>query len=216
MNQIVCPDIERYLALLNGNGIHGRHLAVIDEMERFARKIGFPIVGPQVGILLYILARLSRANSVLELGSGFGYSALWFALALGDGGKVLCTDYSPFYKGLALDFFRKAGLECRLTFRTGDARQIVRTVDQGFDVVFCDIDKQDYPDVPDMVLPLLRENGLFITDNVLWQGEVVQGAEGGSIAAAVDRFNRKIMEHPELKTVILPLRDGVSVSLKSS
>lgn len=99
-------------------------------------------------------------------------------------------------------------------FHVGNALDILKTLDRQFDIVFCDVDKQDYPVALDRVLPLLKKHGLFITDNVLWQGKVAMKNKTDSITTAVDTFNRKLLRCRDMETVILPLRDGVSVSIK--
>jgi caffeoyl-CoA O-methyltransferase len=214
MDAIVNREIEAYLMSLRKGPNFGGRDSVSEEMEQLAKKRGVPIVGPEVGKLLFILARVSGARNVLELGSGFGYSAYWFAQGLKEEGHVRCTDYSSEFGNLAHEFFRKAGIEDKLIFEVGNALDILKTIDGSYDIIFCDIDKQDYPRALDMALPLLAHGGLFITDNVLWYGRVASVSGKDSLASAVDTFNKKLLERDDMETVILPLRDGVSVSVK--
>jgi caffeoyl-CoA O-methyltransferase len=214
MDEIVNREIEAYLMNLRwSSNFEGRD-SVTEEMELLAKKRGVPIVGPEVGKLLFILARVSGARDVLELGSGFGYSAYWFAKGLKEEGHVRCTDYSSEFRDLARAFFKKARIEEKLIFDVGNALDILKTLDSTYDIIFCDIDKQDYPRALDTALPLLAHGGLFITDNVLWHGMVASVSGKDSLALAVDNFNKKLQKRGDMETVILPLRDGVSVSVK--
>jgi caffeoyl-CoA O-methyltransferase len=210
MNAIVNSRIESYIESLDG-----RPDAVRAEMEALAERNGFPIVGPQVGGLLAILARHSSARKILELGSGFGYSAYWFAKGLAPGGVIHCTDLSAENRDTAERFFRKAGLSERIVFHVGDALETARGLSGPFDIVFNDIDKQDYPRSVDVALPLLRSGGLFITDNALWNGRVAGGGlQADATTSAIMRFNEIVSGRRDLETVILPVRDGIALCVK--
>jgi predicted O-methyltransferase YrrM len=133
---ILNPDIEEYIESLTPAGDE-----ILEEMEERARLSGFPIVGPLVGRLLFQLASMINAKRVLELGSGFGYSAYWFAKAVGEGGSVVYTDMSQDNARAAEEFFVRAGLRPRVDMRTGDALTILDESKGGFDIIFNDIDK---------------------------------------------------------------------------
>ena len=208
--EIVNPLVEQYIdRLQQGRG------EVIREMEKKAAAEGFPIVGPQVGAVLALLTRLSGARSVLELGSGFGYSALWFAGALPGDGIVICTDFSPEHRRQAEGYFGRAGLSGRLRFIVGESLRILEGLPGPFDIVLNDIDKQDYPQTPALVLPRLRKNGLFITDNTLWNGSVVGNGGDSASTRGVRRFNEMMASSDRAVSVLLPLRDGLTVALKN-
>lgn len=205
---IVHPEIEGYL----------HHLLpprepVVAEMEALAEKNHFPIVGPLVGRFLYQLALVHRAERVLELGSGFGYSAYWFAKGLPKTGRVICTEGSADRIAQGIDFLRRAGLENQVEFRQGDALELIAQTEGPFDILFCDIDKASYPGALSLGLPRLRSGGLFIADNVLWSGRVASPSDDPD-TLGIKTFNNAIYARPELTTTIVPLRDGVSVSIK--
>ncbi len=187
---------------------------VLAEMEELARKKGFPIVGAHAGRLLSILTRTAGARRILEMGSGFGYSAWWFARSLPPGGRVICTDYSPENRELALGFLAKAGLAERIEFLVGEALETARTLAGGFDIVFNDIDKRAYPESVPVAVSLLRPGGLFITDNVLWSGRVVESRTRDPSTLAIRRFNELLHGSAELEAVILPVHDGLAVAVK--
>jgi caffeoyl-CoA O-methyltransferase len=205
---IITPKIEKYLVDLLPE--RDKTLA---EMEALATKTGFPIIGPLVGRLLAQVTILSRAKRILELGSGFGYSAYWFAKAVSGDGKVICTDKNQENRDRALGFFTQGGLLEKVDFRVGDALQIIEQLHGNFDIILNDIDKERYPDAFRRAVPRLKKGGLLISDNVIRSGRVVEEKPDTSTKAIME-FNRLIYNTDGLWTTIIPLRDGVSVSLK--
>ena len=203
---IVEPRVESYIASL-----HPQADAVLAAMEALAERRSFPIIGRQAGTLLGMLARVMGARRVLEMGSGFGYSALWFARALPDEGRVVCTDLSRDNRDLAMGYFRTAGVEAKTEFLVGDALDLVRGQKGFFDIIFNDIDKEYYPESIEAAVPLLRPGGLFITDNALWNGKVADDNVNDATTESVRSFNRAIFSRPDLESVILPVRDGLAV-----
>lgn len=208
---IVNPGIEEYLRRVAPPGE-----GVLREMERLASRRRFPIVGPLVGRLLNVLARSIGARDVFECGSGFGYSAFWFALALPPGGRVLLTEGSAENCASALGFLSRAGLMDKASIEKGDALEILASQPGPFDIIFCDIDKRDYPKVHPLVKPRLRAGGLFLCDNMLWSGRVADAQCQDEDTQGVRELTRLLYDDPDLATTILPLRDGVSISLKTS
>lgn len=210
MEDIVDAGVAEYLRRLFDDGDPVRR-----EMEALAEKRRFPIVGPLVGRSLMVLARAIGARRVFELGSGYGYSALHFARAVGPGGEVHCTDSDPENVRLAGEFLRKAGVWDRVTYHTGEAAAALRDQGGTWDVVYNDIDKEGYPPVVDLAYERLRPGGLFITDNVLWSGRVVEGRDDGKApTAAIKEFTRRLFTHPGFLATIDPTRDGVAVAVR--
>ena len=206
---VIEPRVESYLASLDAQTD-----PVLAAMEALAERRRFPIVGRQAGAFMALLARLMAARRVLELGSGYGYSALWFARALPEDGRVICTDISRDNRELALGYFRTAGQERKIEFHVGDALSLARTQEGPFDIIFNDIDKHEYPASVDVAMPLLRPGGLFITDNALWSGKVADGAATDATTEAVRAFNRIIHARQDMETVVVPLHDGLAVCRK--
>jgi len=183
-------------------------------MERLAAERDFPIVGPQVGALLAVLTRAVGARRILELGSGFGYSALWFARSLPVDGTVQLTEFSPAALDEARVFLERAGLVHKARFHEGDGLATASELSGPFDIVFNDVDKEHYPEVVAPAVALLRPGGLLVTDNALWYGKPADPRVTDEATEGVREYNRRIFAHPELLTVILPVRDGVALSIK--
>jgi predicted O-methyltransferase YrrM len=186
--------------------------AVLAEMEALAARDSIPIVGPVVGTLLAQLATLTGAKRVFELGSAIGYSTVWLAAAVGPSGKVFYTDGDERNAKLADDFLKRSGLRDRVEIMVGDALKSFDAVPGEFDVIFNDVDKEGYPDVYLKAARRVRVGGLFISDNVLWSARVVDPSETGESTEAIRQFNRMLSQDERFRTVILPLRDGVSIA----
>lgn len=204
---IVSPAVDGYL-----DDLAAEDHPVLREMAAYGRELSFPYIGPQVGRLLALLTRATGAREILELGSGFGYSAFWFARALPAGGHVHLTDRSPERLERARAWFEEAGLAERAAFHEGDALATFASLAGPFDIVLADIDKSDYPRLPALVKPKLRRGGLLIVDNVLWRGEAAEAEPPSEAGRAARELNRLFRADSDYETVVLPVRDGVSVS----
>lgn len=189
--------------------------SVMQEMEAEAAKRDIPIVGPAVGRVLFQYARLINAKKVFELGSAIGYSTLWFARAVGEGGEVFYTDSDPKNADEASGYFRRSGVAERIHICVGDALEQLALRQREFDIIFNDVDKEYYPRVLDMVANHLRRGGLFITDNVLWSGQVADMNAKDKDTRAIQEFNQRLYAMKDFFTTILPLRDGLAVAVKA-
>lgn len=186
---------------------------LLDEMHNLARKREFPIVGPEVGRLLAQLARAFGARRIFEMGSGFGYSTLWFARAVPKGAEVVHTEGDPENSALARDFLQRAGVADRVDFRVGDALELLDESDGEFDIIFCDVDKEQYPDAYERFRHKVRVGGLAVVDNLIWSGRVVAGAEDEA-TCGVREYIRRMWGDPCYLSSLLPVRDGVGLSLR--
>lgn len=209
--EIVDPGIERYLYDL----LPVRD-EVLAEMEARAERERIPIVGPLVGRLFLQLALISGAKRVMELGSAIGYSTIWWARGVGDGGRVWWTDGSADRAVEAKAYLGRAGVGDRVELLVGDAVEKMASVPGEFDVVFCDIDKHGYPAALEAALGRLKRGGLFVCDNTLWSGRVLSEPKPDDRnTAGVRELNRcSFADDARLFSVLLPLRDGVTVAVK--
>jgi len=206
MITITDPKINDYLMSLSRED--DRHIL---EMERIARENGFPIVERLVGRLLFMLTKLKDPRLIVELGSGFGYSAYWFARALNKG-RVVLTDYSAENMEYAKNLLRETGLIRKAEFRVGNALEIAGEY-KDIDILFIDIDKHQYLDAVRALIPNLNRNALIIADNTLWYGRVTEKTRDKE-TLGIKRFNKYLFEHRDFMTVIVPLRDGVLIAYK--
>lgn len=207
---IVHPELDSYLHSITP----ARH-EVLRDMEQLAAERNFPIVGPLVGRILYQYARLARPARILELGSGYGYSAFWWSLATPPETRIYCTEGSPDNIRLGKQFLGRAGFTNKVEYFEGDALASMDRLSGEFDIVFMDIDKHQYPDGFRKAYPRLARGGLFITDNVLWSGRIVEGDKSPATLGVLE-YNRLIYSTPGSFSVILPVRDGVAVTFKEA
>ncbi|SEP19285.1 O-methyltransferase [Nitrosovibrio sp. Nv6] len=211
----VNPAVDKYMRSLVGQTDH----PVLAEMEAVAAKNNFPIVGRLVGIFLETLAKTINAERIFEFGSGYGYSAYWFAKAVGQDGRVICTDGDPLNKEKAEQYLRSTGLSKRVDFRIGMAQEIFAQTEGLFDICYNDADKGDYPQIWNMAKDRVRPGGLYIADNVLWHGRVAVEHYVDIVPGwteAILEHNTLIFNDPEFDAFINPTRDGVVVARKKT
>ncbi len=212
MRKILETDVQAYI-----NSLLPARDALLGEMERYAERHDVPIVGPACARVLFQLARSIKARRVFELGSAIGYSTLWFARAVGPRGTVFYTDTDPANARRAEEYLRRAGVLRRVRILVGDALGMLKATPGQFDVIFNDVNKVQYPAVLRLAPARVRPGGIFVTDNVLWSGWVARApARGDNDTRAIQEFNRKLYRSKELFTTVVPLRDGLAVSLKSA
>ncbi len=190
---------------------------VLEDMEARAQEHGFPIVGRATGRYLELAARSIGARRVMELGSGYGYSAYWFARAVGSGGEVVCTDGDAENAKLAEGYLGQAGVWDRIRYRVGDALEGFAAETGEFDIVYCDVDKLGYPDCWRAASDRIRVGGLYLCDNVIWDGRVADGSDRDGLpgwTAAIQEHNRLVAEDDRYVGSIVPIRDGVMAALR--
>ncbi len=216
---ILHPSINEYLL----DTIPERD-AVLTEMEAYARERRFPIVGPLVGRVLHQLVLLTNPKRIFEMGSGFGYSAYWMAKALREpDASIICTDGSQENAEQAAAYLARGGIAERIDYRVGNALDIIDETEGEFDIIYNDIDKDGYSEAFRKAIPRLKSGGLFITDNMLWMGRVVQNVPEVApedeqwlheATRGVKELTRLLYSSPDVFTTIIPLRDGISVAVK--
>jgi len=210
MPEITNPEVEKYVYSL----LPPRD-AVLQEMEAEAANRNIPIVGPAVGRALHQFAQMIGAHKVFELGSAIGYSTIWWARAVGAEGRVFYSDGDQKNADKARRYFDRAGVADRIEILVGDALELLSEHKGPFDIIFNDVDKQDYPRVFRLAVPRVRKGGLFISDNVLWHGRVAEPLKANDAATrGILEFNKLLYGSKELYTTILPLRDGLGVAMK--
>ena len=187
---------------------------LLERMEEYADTNNVPIIGPLVGRFLYNLAKSSQSKRVLEIGTAIGYSGIWLSRAIQPfKGSLTTIDMNPERVKIAKKNLAEAGFDKTAKVLEGNALKIIPTLKDEYDLVFLDSDKDVYPEAFKLSIPLLRKGGLFVADNALWGGDVAKGGQSKDTQSMI-KFNRLVYETKGMSTVIVPLRDGVLVSVK--
>lgn len=211
----VHPVIETYMRDLLDPTDH----PVLLEMEALAQKNNFPIVGRLAGVFIETMAKMINAKRVFEFGSGYGYSAYWFAKAVGANGQVICSEADLLNQQKAEYYLSAAGLWDRIDFRADMAQAVFAETSGLFDICYNDVDKGDYPEVWLMAKDRVRPGGLYIADNVLWRGRVAVDQYSDVFKGwteAIREHNRLIFNDPDFDAFINPTRDGLLVARKKT
>ena len=167
------------------------------------------------GNFLAIISKLIKPFNVLEIGTYTGYSTLCIAKGLNPGGMIHTIDKNEELLQIQNKYFEKSGLRNQIKQYTGDALAIIPKLKFDFDMVFLDADKENYVKYLELISPILKPGGVLLTDNVLWHGKILESSENQDrVTRLIDNFNKKILEDKSLKTVMLPIRDGISLTLK--
>ncbi|MAI92321.1 MAG: methyltransferase [Flavobacteriaceae bacterium] len=167
------------------------------------------------GNFLAIISKLIKPFNVLEIGTYTGYSTLCIAEGLNPAGMIHTIDKNEELLQIQNKYFEKSGLRSQIKQYTGDALAIIPKLKFDFDMVFLDANKENYVKYLELISPILKPGGVLLTDNVLWHGKILESSENQDrVTRLIDNFNKKIVEDKSLKTVMLPIRDGISLTLK--
>ncbi|HTP01389.1 MAG TPA: O-methyltransferase [Anaerolineales bacterium] len=188
----------------------------MQKMEEYARKTDFPIIDAAAGYACYQIARLIGAKSVFELGSGYGYSTAWFAKAVKEngGGVVHHVVWDEKLSNMAAEHLSQLGYRDLIQYHVAEAVATLRDTPGPFDLIFCDIEKQDYPAALPVIKKKLRPAGVLLTDNVLWSGRIFDQADRSEATEGVREFTRLLTHDPDWISTIIPVRDGVMMAYK--
>lgn len=209
--QLIHETVDKYI-----DGLSRFDHPVLEEMEARGKKERFPIVGPAAGRTCYQLSRMIGAKRIFELGSGFGYSTLWFALAVqaNGGGEVHHTVWDEQLSTDARGYLERAGVRDIVRFHVSEAVVALQETEGLFDVIFNDIGKSAYPDSIDVIKEKLRPGGLLIMDNMLWSGRIFDDADVSASTEGVRESTRRLFADDEFVSTMLPIRDGLLVALR--
>ena len=170
------------------------------------------ITGHYQGRVLSLLSRLVHPLHILEIGTYTGYSALCLAEGLQSGGSLHTIDLNPELQGIQQKYFQKSDYADQITSHLGEALDIIPGLEQKFDLAFIDADKAEYPDYFEAVYPKMNKGGMILLDNVLWSGKVVEPLDKKDQTTRILlSLNKKLQQDPRVRTVLLPVRDGLTV-----
>jgi caffeoyl-CoA O-methyltransferase len=214
VGQIVHDPVEAYL-----DALHAPADPLLEAIAADGRARNLPLVHRLTAELLRALVMAAGARRVLEIGTCIGYSAIWMGRALPADGMLISLEADPDRAALARANVDRAGLSARISVVGGDATRYLHKLAGPFDLVFQDSDKRLYEAMLDKLVALLRQGGVLATDNVLWNGEVVEGyvtppSRDPAETEAIRRYNARLAADTRLATTFLPVGDGVSVSVR--
>jgi predicted O-methyltransferase YrrM len=211
---IVTEAVSTYL-----EGLQPGSDPLLAEMEAQGEREGIPIVVPETGALLHVLALARGARRILEVGTAIGVSTLYLARALPDDGKIVSFEIDPERHAAARGYLERAGVLDRADLRLQDAREGLPALDGQFDMAFIDGVKAQYGDYFELLLPLLAHRAVLVVDNVLMSGTVAEGRTDGHWTddqiAGARAFNERLLAHEQLTGTLTPVGDGVLVAIKA-
>ena len=212
VDAIIQRDQAEYL-----NTLTTQNDPLLAEMEAYAAEHRVPIADREVALFLEITARAIAAKKVLEIGMAIGYSVVYLARGMGQGGKVVTIEPSDEMINAATMFLNRANLSDNVHIQRGKALEVMPQLTDSFDLLYIDAVKEEYAQYLDRGLPLLRAGGVVIVDNLLWGGRVAQpaGPNDEDSTRALREFNRYFMNHPQLRSEILSVGDGLGYAVKT-
>ncbi len=171
--------------------------------------------GKTQGNLLRIISKIIKPTNVLEIGTYSGYSTLCMAEGLDVDGVIHTIDKNEELLEIQNKYFDKSGYRNQIKQYTGNALDIIFEIKENFDLIFLDADKENYLNYLNIISKKLKKGGILLTDNVLWHGKILGNQQvHDRTTKIIDEFNKKLVKDTSLKTVMLPLRDGISISMK--
>jgi caffeoyl-CoA O-methyltransferase len=194
-----------------------------DVLKKLNRETHAKVMMPRMlsghlqGQVLRMLSFMIRPKRVLEIGTYTGYSALCLAEGLQEGGKLHTIDINEELESMVRQYISEAGMKDRIEYHVGNALEIIPRLDETFDLVFIDADKENYGKYYDLVFDKVRPGGFIIADNVLWSGKVLDDPAKMDVdTKAIYDYNKKIHNDPRVEHVLFPIRDGLMVARKIS
>ncbi len=197
--------------------LHRNPSPLLLELEQHGRADQIPIVDRETGRLLSTLVHAMQANRILEIGTAYGYSTLWMALAMPPAGQIWTIDPDTERTSIALDFLRRAGKADQVHVLNQPALEVLPTFPvRNLDIVFIDALKTEYAEYLELTVPMLKRSGLVIVDNLLWSGRSAAAPDASDTEStvALREFNRIFLTHPQLDATILPVGDGIGIGAR--
>jgi caffeoyl-CoA O-methyltransferase len=212
MKEILFPEQKEYL-----NSFDKESDKLLMEMEEFAEKNKVPILSRDSARLMELLVQMRKPERVLELGTAIAYSTIRIAANLKKGGKIHTIEFSEDNEKLAKAYVKQSGLSKKIKLLFGDAKKVMPGLKKKYDFIFLDADKEDYLTLFELALKLLKKNGVLFVDNLLWHGYAASKEVPEKYKTStkfIRDFNKIFMNHPQLKTTILPVGDGIGLGIK--
>ncbi|GLB53731.1 O-methyltransferase [Neptunitalea chrysea] len=188
-------------------------------LQELVRETHLKVLQPRMlsghfqGRLLSILSKMINPKHILEIGTYTGYSAICLTEGLQSDGILHTIDVNEELEEIQQKYFEKSGNNNRIVQHIGDAKDIIPTLPVKFDLVFIDADKKNYPEYFEIIIPKMNKGGVLLSDNVLWSGKIVEEVKSNDKQTyALLTYNKLLKEDPRVETVLLPIRDGLTIS----
>lgn len=174
------------------------------------------ISGHYQGRILSLISKIISPKKILEIGTYTGYSAICLCEGMDKDGILHTIDNNKELVEIQNKYFKRANLKDKIVQHSGDAKNIIPSIDEEFDIVFIDADKESYPEYYDLIINKVRSGGIIIADNILWSGKILEKVEKDDQATkSIIEFNNKIIEDNRVENIILPIRDGLNIVRKN-
>jgi len=214
MKEILYPEQMNYLESFNKEDD-----ALILEMEDFAKKNSVPILSRDSAKLMEILIQMKRPKRVLELGTAIAYTTIRIARNLKKEAVIHTIEFSKDNAKLAEENIKKSGVEEKIKLFFGDAKEVMPTLEKKYDFIYLDADKEDYLDLFELAMKLLKKKGVIFVDNLLWHGYAAAPEVPEKYKTStkfIREFNKIFMDHPGLKTTLIPVGDGIGLGVRKN
>ena len=189
-------------------------------LQELNRETHLKILNPRMlsgffqGRLLSTISKLIKPKKVLEIGTYTGYSAICIAEGMNKNGIIHTIDKNEELNTIQKKYFKKSGLENNIIQYNGCALDIIPKIEEKFDLIFIDADKENYINYFNLVIDKLNNNGVILADNVLWSGKVINSEDHDLTTNVLREFNRMVNNDKRVETILLPIRDGISLIRK--
>ena len=192
-----------------------------DLLKELSRETKLKILNPRMlsgsyqGRILSIISKLTKPKYILEIGTYTGYSSLCLAEGMKNDGELHTIDENEELYDFQRKYFNKSSYRDKIFQHLGNALELIESINKKFDLIFLDADKENYTKYLELLVNKLNTNGILVTDNVLWSGKVTMPISGEDLSTQeIDKFNKLLNQRSDMETIILPIRDGISVSRK--
>jgi predicted O-methyltransferase YrrM len=190
-------------------------------LKELSRNTKLKILNPRMlsgsyqGRILSMISKLTKPKYILEVGTYTGYSTLCLAEGIKDSGELHTIDNNEELYDFQREYFNKSDYGDKIFQHLGNAINLIDTINLKFDLIFLDADKENYTNYLELLVNKLNTNGVLITDNVLWSGKVIKSISDDDLSTQeIDKFNKLMNQRSDMETIILPIRDGISISRK--
>lgn len=193
----------------------GTEEEVLKKLDRETHaKVMMPrmLSGHLQGQFLAMISKMCQPKRILEIGTYTGYSAIYLAQGLAEGGRLITIDINEELEQMAKRYWAEAGVSEKIDYRIGNGLELIPAIEGPFDLVFIDADKKNYSNYYDLIIDKMAPGGIILADNVLWSGKVIDESAKDKDTVAIKEYNLKVQEDDRVDNMLLPLRDGIMMA----